>query len=115
MNYWTSSEIWFEFTRKQANLEKWCKIWLGFRQGLFDICYISNDKMILNEEITTIYFLIINTTNQNQETPNVSCDNSTGDTILHAAAFLGEAKLVSALAHYRPVGMEVDVKNNKGI
>lgn len=45
----------------------------------------------------------------------MSCDNSTGDTILHAAAFLGEAKLVSALAHYRPVGLEIDVRNNKGI
>ena len=48
-----------------------------------------------------------------QESPNGCCGNSTGDTILHAAALLGEAKLVSALAHYRPI-MNVDVKNNKG-
>ena len=48
-----------------------------------------------------------------QESPNGCCDNSTGDTILHAAALLGEAKLVAALAHYRPV-INVDVKNNKG-
>ena len=48
-----------------------------------------------------------------QESPNGCCDNSTGDTILHAAALLGEAKLVSALAHYRPI-INVDVKNNKG-
>ena len=49
-----------------------------------------------------------------QIAPNEYCDNTTGDTILHAAAFLGEAKLVSALAYFRP-RVEVDVKNNKGI
>ena len=48
-----------------------------------------------------------------KETPNACCDNLTGDTIIHAAALLGEYKLVSALAHYRPV-VEIDRRNNNG-